>query len=179
MLALYNYSMNRADIIADIIVSEGGSKYTNRPNDAGGPTKYGITIPALSDFLGHQVTWEEIYHLNDASANAFYNWLFERYKADRMPESMQHCFFDTVVLHGFGGASTLLQKALVKLGQPIRVDGDAGKKTFEAVKCVSPDILKEYFLSEREAYYHQRVIDRPADEENLQGWLNRLNRLRD
>jgi lysozyme family protein len=169
--------MNRAQII-DLILLDEGSVYTNREDDFGGPTKFGITIPAFSDFLGRKVTAEDISHLNRESAVLFYETWYDNYKIDSYPEVFRHAFVDTVVIKGYGGASGLLQKSLQFLGQPVKLDYDAGDKTRAAVKNVDAELLKEVFLNEREADAHQIVKNYPSQVVNLQGWLNRINRLR-
>jgi lysozyme family protein len=177
MVDLYNNSMNRSAIIDDIILSE-GSDYTNRSNDYGGPTKYGITIEPFSKFLGQQITAEDISHINRETAVAFYNWLFEQNQASQIPEVLQHAFFDSTVLDGFGGASGFLQMALIKLGQPITVDYGTGPLTIAATKKVNAKALLTHFLDEREAYYRNKVKHDPTQAENLDGWINRVERLR-
>jgi lysozyme family protein len=169
--------MNKEQII-DLIILDEGSVYTNYSEDAGGPTKYGITIPAFSDFLGRSVTAEDISHLNRETAELFYSNWYDKYKIDSYPAVFRHPFVDTIVNNGYGGASGLLQKSLVFLGQPIKVDYDAGPATRAAVKNVDADLLKEVFLNEREAKV-RRIVDNDSSQEIfLQGWLNRINRLR-
>ncbi len=176
---MYNRDMlTHKEIIEDILSSE-GSIYTNRPNDYGGPTKYGITIPAFKRFLGRDdIDASDIQSINKTTAIDFYEWLFVEDKVVKLPEIMQHAFFDSCVLDGYGGASGFLQEALIELGQPVKLDYDAGPKTFEAVKCVVPKVLFNKFLDKRAEYYNHRADTDPSQEENRQGWLNRIERLR-
>lgn len=169
--------MNREQII-DLILLDEGSKYTNDSDDRGGPTKYGITIPAFSEFFGSQVTAEDISHLTRDTAVLFYaNW-YNKYKLDSYPPVFRHAFVDTIVNNGYGGASELLQKSLQFLGQPVKIDYDAGDKTRAAVKNVDPDLLKEVFLNERQAKIEKIIQNDPSQEKYRIGWTNRINRLR-
>src|SRR5437868_4397124 len=59
--------MSVESIINGILDRE-GDKYTNIPGDAGGPTKYGWTIPALSDFLERPATVIDVQTLTRQSA---------------------------------------------------------------------------------------------------------------
>ena len=169
--------MNKEQII-DLILLDEGSEYTNYSEDAGGPTKYGITIPAFSDFLGRSVTAEDISHLTRETAVLFYSNWYDKYKIDSYPVIFRYPFVDTIVNNGYGGASGLLQKSLVFLGQPVKIDYDAGPKTRAAVKNVDSDLLKEVFLNEREARVRDIVANDSSQKMFLQGWLNRINRIR-
>lgn len=169
--------MNKKQII-DLIILDEGSTYTNYSEDAGGPTKYGITIPAFSDFLGRSVTSEDISHITRETAELFYSHWYDKHKIDSYPAVFRHAFVDAIVNHGYGGASGLLQKSLVFLGQPVKIDYDAGPATRAAVKNVDADLLKEVFLNEREAKYRDIVSKDSSQSMFLQGWLNRINRLR-
>ena len=169
--------MNKEQII-DLIILDEGSVYTNYSEDAGGPTKFGITIPAFSDFLGRHVSAEDISHLTRETAVLFYSNWYDKYKIYSYPAVFRHAFVDTIVISGYGGASGLLQKSLIFLGQSVKVDYDAGPATRAAVKNVDADLLKEVFLNEREAKARRIVANDSSQEMFLQGWLNRLNRLR-
>lgn len=170
--------MNRSEIV-DLILLDEGSTYTNDGDDRGGPTKYGITIPAFSDFLGRHITAEDISHLTRDTAVIFYNNWYDKYKIDTYPENFRHSFVDTIVNNGYGGASGLLQKTLQFLGQPVKIDYDAGDKTRAAVKNVNPYLLKEVFLNERQAKVEEIIANDPSQEKYRKGWTNRINRLRD
>ena len=48
------------DLITEIMKAEGWDKYTNDPADRGGPTKWGITLKAWSEYHGLDLTAEDI-----------------------------------------------------------------------------------------------------------------------
>jgi len=171
--------MNKSDFIKKIIISEGGEAETNYSTDRGGQTKFGITKSAYTDFLGRSATSEDISNLTYQTATDFYSWLYDRYGLDSYPSNFRYSFFDTITIAGFGGASGILQKALVKLGQPIKVDYNAGKQTREATSKVDPELLKIYFLNERELFHRNDAAQHSEQQMYLQGWLNRVNHLRD
>lgn len=86
-------------IIAGVLERE-GCAYTDRPDDAGGPTKGGITLKTLSEYLGREASVEELQALTHDQEVAIYYHLY-------------------VELPGFGavlGVSQALGEKLVDVG---------------------------------------------------------------
>jgi len=71
-------------------------------------------------------------------------------------------------------AVKLLQKAIVKCGVNITVDGILGNGTMSAANSIEPVKLFDAIIAEREAFF--RYIGRPGVSNNkfLRGWLRRL-----
>ncbi len=57
-------------VIDDILKAEGG--WTDRAEDRGGATNFGITLPTLSDWLGRPATVEDLKALTEEDARALY-----------------------------------------------------------------------------------------------------------
>ena len=62
--------------IIDKVLAEESGQYTNDPNDAGGPTRWGITQTELADFRGHPVSATDVSMLTQSEA---WSILYARY----------------------------------------------------------------------------------------------------
>jgi lysozyme family protein len=169
--------MTLDEIISDVVQDE-GSRYTNYANDPGGPTKYGITIPAFTEFMGKQMTADDISCINLETAKAFYTYLFHKYNVDAYNEILHHAMFDAIVNNGFGGASYFLQEAINALGITVTIDSDAGPATVKAANSLDPKQLLAKMIDDREIYYRQEAARDPDLKGDLVGWLARAERLR-
>jgi lysozyme family protein len=169
----------------EVLNREGG--YVNNPLDPGGETNRGITIGALNaakkqGLVERTVTIRSL--TNDlASVRKIYNVnYYKSGKCDKMPHPLAFAHFDACVNHGVGRGAKLLQKALVKLGFSVTVDGATGPKTLAALEaCLEKTpvakVTDEY-NDQREAYFHQIVRNRPSNQGFLKGWLNRIKAVR-
>lgn len=59
-------------IIGDVLRREGWPEYSDRPSDKGGPTKGGITLATLADWLGRPASVAELRALGETEARAIY-----------------------------------------------------------------------------------------------------------
>ena len=92
------------DIINEVLESEGGSRITKDPLDAGGTTKYGISQRAYPKLDIEKLTEQEaknIYHLD--------YWIPS--KASKVPAQIREIYFDMVVNFGQRSAVTVLHQA--------------------------------------------------------------------
>src|SRR5690606_9651751 len=93
-------------LITDVMRREGWDKYTNHPADRGGPTKWGITLRAWSDYLGQEMTPADVQAITEFGARRFYeDVFFKRPKFDRLPSRLWPVVFDCAVNHGVRAAS--------------------------------------------------------------------------
>lgn len=118
------------DIVNHILAVEGWPKFTNDPDDPGGPTKGGITHTTLAKWRGvASCTPEEVEALEIDEAMAIYNEDYiEVPHFDRIGDLMLRMqVIDIGVLHGQGTATKMLQEAL-----GVATDGRWGPAT-EAV----------------------------------------------
>jgi lysozyme family protein len=169
-------------LINRVIGVEGG--YSNNPNDAGGPTKWGITEQVARAY-GYQ---GDMRILPRDTAVAIYKqryWTrpgFDKI-ADRYPRIAEE-LFDTGVNMGPTTAIGFLQRALNELNRGARdypdlnPDGDMGPVTLtdlDAYKRVRGDDGERVLLLALNVLQGARYFDiaqsRPANETFLYGWL--------
>lgn len=162
------------DIVSDTIKWEtGGDKsgaYTNDPDDAGGPTKWGISQTSNPDVNIKGLTYKDailIYH--EKYWNPFY---------ELTPDpALTFKLFDMGVLNGVYTSVKLLQKSINKAGHKIAVDGRFGPLTATALNlCYAQkqDIYDDYV----KRFVHRAyaiVIVKPWNRKYLKGWLSRIN----
>lgn len=186
--------MSIDSIIAGVIARE-SEKYTNDPNDAGGPTKFGITLRTLSAFRHFQMTAADVQAMTRSEAAIIYRWLYvERPGFDRIlsaatlsPAIAEKCI-DAGVLCGTQRSAEWLQRLLNALNrqgvdyQDIDVDGDCGPSTARALVSFlgkrgrdGVTVLIEGLQALQGEYLVTLTEKRKTDEEFLYGWL--LNRV--
>jgi lysozyme family protein len=160
-----------------VLEVEGG--YTNDPVDRGGATNKGILQrvydryrkaeglrPAdVRDILNVEV--EEIYKDN--------YWL--EGDCDRLPWPVNLVHFDACVNTGVTQAARFLQRSVG--AEP---DGRIGPKTLEALRSLltreTPLAVAERLLLRREPFYRRLAAVDPSQKRFLQGWLNRVEKLK-
>jgi lysozyme family protein len=168
-------------ILDQVLSNEGG--YVNNPNDAGGATNMGITIPTLSQYLGRKATIVDIYGLTKDQAKEIYTRLYYLTpRFDTLPDAVQPIAVDTGVLHGTRWSIKKMQMICNQTGfGPLDEDGILGPRSQDTItKCYN--VMNGWFINalveERENYYKQRVKDDSSQAQFLQGWMNRAERFR-
>ncbi len=168
-------------IIDGLLGREGGSKYTNRAADKGGPTRWGITQVTLSKWRGRSVSPQEVAELAEGEAREIYRELyilgpqFQRIDDDLLRNSV----IDSGVNHGVGWAARRLQEVA-----GVEADGILGPITLRAVNGAEPNDLHLKFCARRNRKYADIVIADlkkrgmfEGQVENLRGWINRSNEM--
>jgi lysozyme family protein len=128
-------------ILDTIIKEEGGDKYTNDPNDAGGETRFGVTATVARAF-GYTGAMKD---LPEATARAIYR---KRYVDDprfsdvlAIDPTVAAELIDTGVNMGVGVAGTFLQRALNAFNDTgaryaaLTTDGKVGDTTIDALRA--------------------------------------------
>ena len=149
-----------------VIGWEGGARYTDHPKDPGGPTRFGVTLKALSEWRGRPCTAQDVRDLTEDVALAIYKakyWV--AVKGDALPAGVDLFCFDAAVNCGRGRAARWLQHAL-----GVAVDGDIGKGTLRALGDASAHFLIEDMREERLAFYRSLGTYPTFG----RGWENRL-----
>lgn len=168
------------DILANVLKAEGG--YTNNPNDAGGPTNWGVT-EATARANGYSGPMRDL--PRDTALEIYRRRYVEAPGFDRiavLSPAIAAELVDTGVNMGPKTAATFLQRALNALGAHLAVDGDAGMATREALKAfldkrgAQGEIV---MLRALNALQGERYISlsetRPANKAFTYGWLaNRI-----
>ena len=118
-------------LITDVLKAEGWDKYTNHPADKGGPTKWGITQKAWSEYSGHYASEQDIKDITETGAREFYLKLYVIAPFfDQLPQLLIPLVVDSGVNSGPKRASKWVQRAV-----GARQDGRIGPKTLTAVRA--------------------------------------------
>lgn len=183
--------MSIESIIADVIARE-SPKFTNDPNDSGGPTKFGITLRTLDAMRKAHVTPADVEALTRAEAEKIYRWKYvEKPGFDRIipiSKAIAEKVIDAGVLCGEQRSAEWLQRLLNALNrqgkdfEDILVDGDCGPVTIKALRTFIVKreangvlVLLEGLRALQGEFLVALAERRPKDEDYLFGWL--LNRV--
>ena len=155
-----------------------GSEYTNDPDDAGGPTKWGVSLVFNKNVIPDKnkdgrITAEDVKQLTkDDAIKIFKQRYWDTSVCDKLPLPLAFEYVDMVVNPGPGAAPVLLQKALNKLGNKLAIDGKVGPMTLRAVAEADQAKLIKALSDERIAYYKTR----PKFWKYGKGWTIRANK---
>jgi lysozyme family protein len=157
------------DIITDILKAEGWDTYTNDPVDRGGPTKWGITQKAWSEYVGHAAPIDEIKAITEHQARIFYeNMYIKAPKFDMLPPLLMPMVVDCGVNHGIRAASKWVQKAV-----GAKQDGVLGPKTLDAVTSTNLLAIYQRVAAYRFQLYGKIVSGDHSQAKYAHGWNNR------
>ncbi len=159
-------------LVADVIEREGG--FNDHPEDAGGPTKYGISLKYLRGRY-QSATVEDVKALTTAMAAGFYKKdFFYGPRIDKLPAQLQPQMFDMVVNHGPSRAVKMLQKTLL-----IPEDGRVGPATCTAAAAAIEKygfpVFSNHLVCLRKDFYRDIVKGDPEEVKFLKGWLSRAD----
>jgi lysozyme family protein len=155
-----------------MLSSEGGfsdderDKGNKLPDGRKGSTMLGVTQFNWENYVGHQVTHDQMRKLTPADVEPLYKKKYwDVVRADELPSGIDYLVFDFGVNAGPGRSIKLLQTAV---GVP--ADGGLGPITMKAVLAAEPSELIKKFSAEKEAFY------RSLDDFKVygEGWLNRV-----
>lgn len=164
-------SLNAASTVIDLVLKREGDKYTNRPNDRGGPTKYGITQKTLARYRGRQVTADDVRNLTETEARAIYTTMYiQDPKFDHIDDKdLRELLIDSGVQHGPDRAVCWLQAAA-----GAKIDGLLGPITFAAIDAADPHVLFIRVFARRMRFYGELITRDHSQAENADGWMNRI-----
>lgn len=160
--------LDQVQIINRILDRE-GEKYTNDPDDDGGPTKWGVTLVAYRDFLGDPTaTAEDVKAITrSTAANVFRSDFIEGFGFERVHDDLLYeILLDCSVNHGPRNAVIILQRAV-----RTRQDGSLGPVTAgHTNEIVHADLITKVLLV-RAKFYADICKRKPAKLKYLNGWL--------
>jgi len=168
------------DVVGDILRRE-GSRFTDHPKDRGGPTRWGITVPALVEYrkyIGGYVPKtkdecrESMRTLSKAEARDIYEKLYverPRFSEIKHPE-LRALVIDSGVLHGRHRIARWLQGVV-----GVDTDGIVGSITLGAVNGRHWRQTHKELLARRYQGFSDFVQHRPDQLIWLEGWVNRAN----
>ena len=160
------------NLIAAELVREGG--WVDRPDDAGGPTNWGITLRALSAYLGRPATLAELRRLTPTAAAPIYRREFvdkPGFSAILDPD-LRELVVDSGIQHSPERATRWLQAAAGLKDEAI--DGDFGPQSQALVNKLSPRGLRARLAATRCRFYGTIVTGKPTNAVFAAGWANRL-----
>jgi hypothetical protein len=147
-----------------------GTKFTDHPNDPGGPTRYGIIqreydkyrrakgMPVRSVNLITEPEYNEIYE------KSYWNPV----RSEWLSGPLGLTLFDTAVNLGVGGALSRLQAAL-----KIPISGTWTQEISDVIHDVDQTQIALIICNLRIKKRYDRVKQAPSQKVFLQGWLNR------
>ncbi len=174
------------DIIDNIEVSEGWPKYTNHPDDKGGPTKGGITLATLEDWRGKPCDKEDLKQLDRHEARQIYQRKYIDEPGFRFItyHLLRYQVVDCGVLHGPGRAARWLQMALnaeskaAYLGDKLVADGQFGPKSQELMTRLKhrSEHINLRLATLRIRFMGRIVRDNHSQARWINGWLTRATK---
>ncbi len=159
------------EIVQEVIISEGGSKYTNDPDDPGGETKYGIAKRFNPEVDIKNLT-------EDQAIEIYRNKYWDKFHIEMLPPRLRYIYFDMIINPGSGAAAKILQEAANGKNRKypekiLVVDGQIGPKTLDALSGVELERVRSY----RVKYYASKVIEKPKKDKYWYGWFRRALRV--
>lgn len=167
------------DTTMNLVLLHEGGDYTNDPNDNGGPTKWGITLPDLTQ----GATSADIENLTRDQAKAIYRakyWLPLR-GDEIQSQAIADIFVDIGVARGLSGTTSQMRLAL-GLNLPPVSWGHLDDVTLSSMNARASDHgsspveieqLAFDFLGDVDLTRIQRVSKDPTQAKWLWGWLRR------
>lgn len=148
-----------------VFLIEGG--WSDHPKDPGGATMKGVTLAVYREYLGREVSKEELRNIPDAHLNDLYRVRYwDKARCDEWAPGVDLSVFDFAVNSGVGRATRLLQRCVGAVE-----DGVIGPKTVAAVKAVPAKELIIRFAEGRSSFYKNlKTFDTFG-----RGWLRRTD----
>ena len=154
---------NFNDAVGKTLTREGGSKFTDVPDDKGGATKYGISQ--------HSYPSIDIRNLTEQQARDIYKRdYWDRVRGDDINSQMvAENIFDTAVNMGVRTTSRLVQITL----DISPADGVIGNESLAKINNQNEETFIAYFTLAKIARYAKICMDDRAQSKFLLGWINR------
>jgi lysozyme family protein len=126
---------------------EGG--FVNHPKDPGGITNLGVTKKVYEEFLGREVTEQEMRDLTPEDVAPLYKRNYwDRLKCDDLPSGVDWCAFDWGVNSGTGRSAKALQTCI-----GATADGAIGPATLKKLSEFDPKEIVMQMFEARQAFY--------------------------
>lgn len=159
----------------EILLRHEGTVYTDDPDDEGGPTKFGVTIPVYAEFLGLTVTPADIEALGVETAYEVFRVLWwDRHKYYNIVSTDIAARIMLASIHlGPGRGHRAAQRACRACGHRIAEDGIIGPISKRTINEI-PSVIYVAALRSEVASYYRRIWDKePEKKKKWRGWENR------
>jgi lysozyme family protein len=168
--------------LAFLFQVEGG--FNNVPGDSGGATNHGISLKFLAgtgDYdLGDldddgDIDSDDIRATDSSKAAPIYKkYFWDCFPMKEIPAPIAAVLFDVAVNSGPKTAARLLQETL-----GVKPDGVIGPKTLNSLRMITSDYnFADQMCIRRRNQYVSYVSRNPALSKFLNGWMNRVEKLR-
>lgn len=144
-------------------------------NDAGGITKYGVSLRFLKSIQPDATREDIIVLTKEQASEIFYNNFWKVLKCPKIADDdLAFALYDTAVNMGVNQAVKLLQRAInYNTSEELEVDGKMGEKTLNACNNTSAQYILQSFMLQRIEFYKNLALKKPTQQVFLKGWLNR------
>jgi lysozyme family protein len=172
-----------------IFEHEGGDAFTNDPVDPGGATKWGVSLRYLisrgdldrDGLPDGDIDGDGDIDIGDVRlvTREKASWLYETgfWLPNRLTEVASQWvatkMLDTAVNVGSLQAWRLAQRALVRCGQHVTVDGKVGPQTLGALNSVREGMFLPQLSGQQRAYYELLITKKPPLAKYRRGWTRR------
>jgi lysozyme family protein len=167
------------ETIKDLIIDREGEKFTNRPNDRGGPTKFGITLKFFKACCGAHKTVEDLKNLTKEEAfNIYERFIWKKFGFPKfISQDIANKVLDMAINMGESQAFKLLQRACNDFNAwgPLQVDGIPGKNTFFVANNINQSALLMQLRKHCVQFYQMLIDKNPSQEKFKNGWMRRAN----
>ena len=154
--------------LKEVLKHEGG--YVDHPADPGGATNRGVTKRVWEEWVGHEVTKDDIKALTVDDVTPLYRKRFwDACKCDNLHGGVDYVVFDVAVNSGTGRAAKFLQEAV-----GVTADGSIGPRTLAAANDFGPNLIINKMCDRRESFYRSL----PTFKTFGKGWMRRAEEVR-
>jgi len=150
------------EAVKQVLKHEGG--YVNDPVDPGGETNMGISKKAYPYLNIKELTVQDV-------KDIYYKDYWLKGQCPKLPQELQHIYFDMVVNMGKSRAVRVLQAAICGKGMKIAIDGGIGPQTIQA--SLKSGLEVNRLRSYRVKYYADLISRKPKLEKYWYGWYRR------
>lgn len=177
----YFEELNKAkfeSVIPITLEFEGG--YSNRENDKGGETKYGITKPFYDTYKNEvRDIAPDIKSLTLDDAKKLYKAHWDRYKLGYIQDKRKALLINDYIINSSTKPTIKRIQRILQRYYDIDADGLIGQQTINAINEIDFETFADSIQTDRRNHYDNCVDKTPTDIENIDGWMNRLNDLSD
>lgn len=137
------------------------------PDDPGGLTHTGITIPFMQSVEGYEN--RDIRSLTREDVIYIYHYkIWSRHRLYELPQAVAWCLGDAIINHGKYYGSRLCQRAL-----NVTHDGKFGPNSRKAAWEIDQVQFWQKFIEVRTMKYINLATKRPKSKKYVRGWINR------
>ena len=161
------------DVIEELLQAEG--LWVDDPDDPGGATMRGITLKSYCDYLGRDVSKDELRDMPKGDAVKFYKSIYwDGAKVDTFSDDLKHLWMDMSVNHGKRNAGKILQQSVntKENANVLDVDGIVGTGTLNEIGILDiKDVLVErviFFVNN--IFDGSRYLKRTPQAKFIRGW---------